>query len=433
MKRLLKIISVRGEFTKNALILTVGTGIAQFFPILFYPILGRIFTPVDFGILATLASITSILSVLSTGKYESSILIAETKQNAANIVGLVILISFLFLSVSLIFFQLFSNQISLWFNEPSLKAFLFIPPLSAFSIVIYNCYNEWCVRNKYFITLSWNKIINSSATTLSKLLLGIVKIASNGLIIGDLIGRMISAIGCVLRVLKKDKAVFLQISFKNMMILAKKHIEFPKYQLPDQLLSKIGGILPVLFIGAYFKSVEVGFYAMTMNILSVPLSTIGLAVRDVFRQRANEDYIINGNCFKVYIRLLKVISLSGLIGFLCLIFILPNLFSFVLGEQWLIAGQYSQILLPMITLSFISMSLSGVLIITNKMKISMYWQIYYVLSTVISLFIGFFFFRSIKMVLICFVIGRCSAYILYILLSYRFSKGNMVDSNMVKF
>ena len=87
----------------------------------------------------------------------------------------------------------------------------------------------------------------------------------------------------------------------------------------------------------------------------------------------------------------------------------------------------------MITLSFISMSLSGVLIITNKMKISMYWQIYYVLSTVISLFIGFFFFRSIKMVLICFVIGRCSAYILYILLSYRFSKGNMVDSNMVKF
>ena len=70
-------------------------------------------------------------------------------------------------------------------------------------------------------------------------------------------------------------------------------------------------LIKILYVAPYqriHRCLEVDL-GIVRNILSVPLSTIGLAVRDVFRQRANEDYIINGNCFKVYIRLLKVISL----------------------------------------------------------------------------------------------------------------------------
>jgi O-antigen/teichoic acid export membrane protein len=427
MKMSLTRYTIKGEFARNAFTLTLGTSIAQAFPMLFYPILGRIFTPAEFGLLATLTSITSILSVLATGRYENSILIANTKQDAANIIGLTLLLSFLILLISFIVLLLFSGQVVGWLNEPGLKKWLFICPISAFAIIIFGCYNEWCIRCKYFISLSWNKITNSASTTLSKVLFGFLKIISNGLVIGDLIGRIISAGGCVFQALQKDKTEFLQMSFKRMLLLAKRFKEFPKFSLPAQLLNTIGGSLPVLLIGAYFNSYEVGYYAMTMNVLSVPISIVSNAIRDVFRQRAYEEFVKTGNCVEIFKRLLKILIIFGGLGSVILFFVLPGIFSIVLGEQWRIAGKYSQILLPMIAINFVSIPLSSILIITEKIKIDLYWQIYYVGITLISLLFGCIIFQDIKIALICFSIGRGTAYLFYIFLTYRYSKGNITN------
>jgi O-antigen/teichoic acid export membrane protein len=411
-------------FAKNAFVLTVGTSIAQGFPLIFYPILGRIFTPSEFGLLATLTSITAILVVLTTGKYESSILITESKKDAANIVGLVLLLSFSILVFSLIVLQLISDKFIIWFDEPEIKKWLFVCPISAFAIIIFSCYNEWCVRNKYFVRLSWNKIINAASTTLGKLFFGFVKIVSNGLVVGDVIGRLITAGVCTISALKTDRTSFFQISFAQMRHLAKRYVEFPKYILPAQLINTFGVSLPVLMIGFYFNSVEVGYYAMTMNVLSVPVSVISMALKDVFRQRANEEYDRIGNCLDIYLRLLKILLILGIISFLVLFFALPEIFSIVLGKQWRTAGEYSQILLPMITVNFVSESLDGVFIIAEKLQAILFLQIYYVSITVISLLIGFLIFKDMKSCLICFTCGRISAYSLNLVLAYKYAKGD---------
>lgn len=423
MKKKLHRITGKSEFAKNTLTLTIGTSIAQFFPLLFYPILGRVFTPEEFGLLAILGTITAILVVLATGKYDQGVLITESKKEAANLIGLSLFLSVVVLLISFVLFQLFSNHIAGWFNEPLLKNWLWVPPLNAFVIIVFNCFNEWCVRHKYFTTLSWNKITNAAAHTLGKVFFGFVRVTSNGLVIGDLVGRTISAGSCIFRAFKNDKDAFCAISFKEFKPLSTKYIDFPKYTLPDQLINSVGVALPVLFIGAYFNSTEVGYYSMTMQVLSLPISLISRAVRDVFRQRANEDYIQYGSCLSIYKRLLIRLSLFATIATFIVIAFLPSIFAFVLGKQWEIAGQYSQILLPMMALNFISMSLSGIFIVVRKMNISLYWQIYYLVITIVSLFIGVFIFKTILATLICFSIGRGSAYLLYILLSYRYSKG----------
>jgi O-antigen/teichoic acid export membrane protein len=144
----------------------------------------------------------------------------------------------------------------------------------------------------------------------------------------------------------------------------------------------------------------------------------------VFRQRANEDYIKCGSCLPIYKRLLLRMTLLGFFGTVSLLFVLPQLFDLVLGTQWKISCQYSQILLPMITLYFISMSLSGVFIVVRKMKISMYWQIYFTLITIISLILGFCIFKTLIATLLCFAIGRGSAYLLHIILSIKYADSN---------
>lgn len=423
MKRFLKKLPIKGEFAKNTLTLTLGTSIAQAFPMLFYPILGRIFTPEQFGLLATLSSITAILVVLSTGKYESSILITKNKQDAANIIGLVLLLSFSVLLISVIVFYLFSAQMSVILNEPTLTRWLFISPLSAFVIIIYNCYNEWCVRNKYFNSLSWNKVINSGSTTLNKLFFGVINLFSNGLVIGDFIGRTISASGCIYRALKKDKEAFFQISFLKMRKMAKQYIEFPRFSLPGQLIDTFNSQLPTLMIASFFASNNVGFYAMAGNLLSVPASVISAAVMDVFRQRANEEWIEKGNCHFIYKKIVKVMFFIILPVSVLLMIFLPDLFSLLLGKNWYIAGIYARILIPNVAILFMFQVVSAVFIIANKMKASFIWQIFSIMLTVVSLYIGCYIFNDIQLTLISYVIARCIANLTRFYLTYQYSKG----------
>jgi len=420
---MLNCLPIKGEFTKNAFTLIIGTSIAQAFPLLFYPILGRIFKPAEFGLLAILTSITSVLTVLATGRYESSILITKTKNDAANVVGLVLLLSFSFLLISFIVLQIFSNEISLMLNEINLKKWLFICPISAFSIIIFNCYNEWCVRNKYFLILSWNKIINSAATTLSKLLFGLVKVSSNGLVFGDLIGRVISAGSCVFRAFRKDKAEFFQISYKRMGILAKQYVQFPKFSLPDQLLDTLNSQISTLFLAYFFMSSEVGFYAMAGSLLSVPASIIANAMRDVFRQRANEEWMNKGNCRDIYKKTVKMMFFIIVPASIILIIILPDLFSLLLGKNWRIAGVYARILISNEAILFIFQVVAAVFIIANKMRISFIWQFISLILTVVSLSIGYLIFKDVKMTLICYVIARCLANLSRFYLTYSYSKG----------
>jgi O-antigen/teichoic acid export membrane protein len=308
-------------------------------------------------------------------------------------------------------------------NEPQLKQWLFICPLSALAIIIFNTYNEWCVRNGYFKKLAINKITNASAITLSKLFLGLVKIFSQGLVVGDLIGRVISAGSCVFRAFQKDATAFKEISTSQMKKMAKEFAEFPKYIMPGRLLNEIGKHLPILFLGYYFNSTEVGYFSMTMLVVYAPVSMVAFAIKDVFRQRANEDFINRGNCRAIYSTVFKILVMISSIGLILLIFLLPAIFSIFLGKQWETASYYAQIFTVPILLSFVAVPLFDVIIIVNKLKMNFIWQLYYAVITLVSLWLGCVFYNNVVAAIYFLAIGRSSAYILSIILSYHYSKG----------
>ena len=412
----------RSEFGKNLITLGSGTALAQIIPFLFYPIIARIFTPAEFGLLATLTAITTIITEFSSGKYELGILVAKTKKDAVNLIGLTIFLSFFMVTIIYLILQLFFiDFLSQTLHEMELKKWLFICPVTAFFIIIYTTYNEWCVRNGYFKNLAVNKITNASAITLSKLFLGVFKFFSQGLVAGDVIGRGISAGTCIFRAIQKDITAFKEISIKQIKIIAKEFSAFPTFIMPGRLLNIIGQQLPVLFLGYYFNAVEVGYLSMTMLVFSVPVNVIALAVRDVFRQRANEEFKNAGNCRIIYMKVFKTLSIIAFIGIILSVLLLPVVFSIFLGEQWTTAAFYAQILAIPTLLSFVADPLSDLLIIANKLKVNFLWQIYYAVITGLSLWLGCVLYHDVIITLCFFAIGRSSAYILNILLSHHYA------------
>ncbi len=412
----------KSGFFRDTLILSGGTAIAQVLPFLFYPILGRIFTVEEFGLLATITAVTSIMAVVASGKYESAILVAKNKNEAASLALLALLVSALFLIVSYLILQTtLANALCRWVAEPMLKKILWICPISAWAIIIFTVYNEWCVREKHFKSLSLNKAINSGAIVGAKTLLGYVHIFGHGLVIGDTIGRAISAIICIMRAMARDGKTFMVVRWKDITAAAKKYADFPKFTMPGQLLNTIALNFPILMLAAYFDKAEVGHFSMAINIFAIPLTVISGAVRDVFRQRANEQIITTGNCralFKKVALLLTLISVGAAMVF---VWFLPQLTTVFLGPQWHTCGVYAQILCGAMVLSFIANSLSGMFIVANKLRHLFFWQIYFVVTTIAAIIVGGLIYKSMIVTVILFSVLRATAYLLSIVMTYHYT------------
>jgi O-antigen/teichoic acid export membrane protein len=411
------------KFIGNTAILTIGTVIAQILQLIFYPVLSRLYTPSDFGVLATVISFTSVLGVIATGKFDSAILIAPSKQVAANLVALIIILSSIILTLSLIILLFFSESISLLFNDTELNYWILFSPILAFLSIIYVVYNEWCVRNEYFKQLSVNKITNGAAISLSKTSLGFVKMFSGGLVIGELLGRFITAILCTVHALKKDKAVLLQQSKKKIVAVAKRYADCPKFILPGQLLNTVNAQITTFFFLTFFSVTELGYYSMAQVVLILPALVITNSVKDIFRKRANDIFIKEGNCIVFYNKTLMILAGISFFGFSVFYFIAPALFELVLGDQWNIAGKYAQILSPIVAISFFTEVGASMFIIAEKMKESLLWQIGYLFLTVSSLLIGYYCFGDIISMLYCLMIGRSIAQSINFLMTRRFAMG----------
>ncbi|QLK87927.1 hypothetical protein E3U36_07160 [Arsenophonus endosymbiont of Aphis craccivora] len=65
------------EFARNVVTLMTGTTIAQAIPIAISPLLTRIYTPKDFGVLALFISIIAILGSIANARYELAIMLPE--------------------------------------------------------------------------------------------------------------------------------------------------------------------------------------------------------------------------------------------------------------------------------------------------------------------------------------------------------------------
>ena len=72
-------------------------------------------------------------------------------------------------------------------------------------------------------------------------------------------------------------------------------------------------------------------------------------------------------------------------------------------------------------LSFIANSLSGMFIIANKLRQLFYWQLYFVVTTIAAILVGAIIYHSMMVTIILFSVLRATAYLLSIVMTYRYT------------
>lgn len=409
----------KSEFTKNVLTLMTGTTIAQAIPIAISPILTRIYTPEDFGIFALYMAIAAIISVIATGRYEMAIMLPKEENDVKSIVKLIMILlsTVTFIAFLIVFF--FNQIITNLFENPEISNWLYFLPISIFLVGLYQVYNYLLIREKNFKRLSTNKIIVSTTNSSTQLVYGFAFSNGYGLLLGNIIGYIISIYFII-----KSKVVNKYFHFKDNSIkeVAKEYQNFPKYDVPSVLVNVVANQLPLLVLGKYFGLGVVGFYSLMYKVLMVPISLLSSAVLDVFKQRATEDYNKYGNCKDIYVKTFKSLVLLGIIPFTILGIFAPEIFAFVFGEKWKIAGEFTQIMTPMFFLNFIVNPLSYTFFIAQKQKLNLIGQIILLILTIISIYVGVQF-NDKYFTVISFAISYSFVYIFYLAISFKFSLG----------
>lgn len=410
-----------GGFVRNAGVLTLGTLGSQAIVFAFYPVLTRLYTPAEFGVVSVIYMITSLLAVFASGAAEGAILIATSRRSAAHVIGWIAIRSTMVFLAAFIFSAILINcNIDQWI-EPEIQLWLPVVPILAAATVYFNCFSEWVLREKEFTQLARYRILQSVLVSILRTAGGILNVPTNGLIIGEIFGKVLATVAGVRSILINRFHYFRVINKRRINVERKRFEKFPRYMMPDQLINIAGGTIHIPFVAMVFGSAELGYLSMTMSILYLPVTVVSSAIKDVFRQRAASELKLRGSCRALYLKLLFPVAGVGLFGFGLIYAFSPWLFTFVLGANWSPVGEYTQILIPMFFLNFVSMSMGGVLVVTQRLGVSLGWQIANLAMTLLALIIGATIFQSVLATLWGLTIAKSTSYMMHMFLSYCYS------------
>lgn len=379
----------RTSFAGDVLKLVLGTAFAQLLGILASPILTRLYTPEAFGVFAIFTSITAIISVITCLRYELAIMLPESDEEAANLLGVSLMFAVMvsLLTVPIVWW---GRGILLgWINTSSLAPYLWLVPVAVLFSGIFTALNYWNSRTKQFGRLSIARVTTSLATTTGQLGAGFAGFATGGTMIGASVGgSMLATTVLGGQIWRDDRKIFLgAIRWSDMFTGVKRYRKFPLYDTWSSLLNTISWQLPALLMASFFSPAIVGYYALGFRILQMPMSLIGAAISQVFFQRA-ADAKMHKNLGVVVENTFGYLVVIGLYPILTLTLISRDLFAVVFGPNWTEAGVYAQLLSIWVFFWFVSSPLSTVFSILEKQEFLLKFNLVNFLTRFASLYIG---------------------------------------------
>lgn len=411
----------KNKFIKNVATLVAGTGLAQLIGILVSPVLTRLYTPTDFGTLALYLSLISVLGVIATGRYEMAIMLPteDSEPEVGKLLGVIATITIIVSILSLMAVVFFNHDIADLLGNTAISSWLYFVPLGLFLNSIYQSFYYLLIRGKSFKRLATNRIVHSSTNSSFQLVLGVLKVGGIGMLFSNILSYFFTSL-----LITRDRYVrgtLEKIEFSDIRLVAKKHKQFPLYDVPAVMVNLIANQFPIIALGKVFSLATVGFYSLTFRVLTAPLNLLSNSILDVFKQKATEDYNTYGTCRKIFMNTTKALVLLAAPPFLILGLFAPKLFVFFFGAEWLQAGVFAQLLAPMLFFKFIVSPLTYVFIIYRKQKINLMGQIILLASTLFAFTIGSNYGAEVAILL--FSVFYSLIYILYWIISYILSGG----------
>lgn len=374
---------------KNVFTLFSGNALGILIPIIFSPLLTRLYQPEDFGNFILFVSLIEIGTILATGRYELSILLPTKSSDALNLLTSILLLVTLVCSILFLFSVLIVDLG--FFDENRFDEIIYLTALGVLVNSISLILNYWNTRNSSFKIIASGKVIKGVTGTLFQMVFGYLFLSIPGLIIGRILGDFANMI---FQYFKNYKELsFKSYSLESGRSLLHQHIKFPKFSASTGLLNILSSKLPDLLLNFWFNPIYAGFYGLSARIINQPLNLVSSAFQQVFYKEIVDIHKLNSSktVYQHAVRTAKFLfSLSVLPGILVILFG-PELFMIVFGDEWVTSGIYAQWLMPWLMMVFVKSSISSIINVSGHLKQNMIIQGCLLFLRFMALYIGYYY------------------------------------------
>lgn len=351
-----------GSVFKGMFILLIGAGIARIIGLISIPILARIYSPEDYGVLAIYTSFTTVLVPIMTLRYVQAIPLPKTDVMAFNLFALCFkLIVFFTLTVTVVLI-FFGEVILSWFNMQALIPWRWLIVLGATGTALYELFSLWATRRKQYKTIARTQFMQSLIGNVTKIALGLLAFKPSGMIVGQFLNQS-AGITSFIKDARTDFIVYLPKIQKNKEVfLARYYQSFVWFRLPSQLLMVLSVQAPVMMMAILYDKEATGQLSLAMIALSLPVGLIGGAMAKAYYA---EIAALGKNKIDKIIKLTFVVQRNlffiGIPFALLVYFLSETVFRLIFGEEWATAGVFASILAPFILFQFTSSPLMEVI------------------------------------------------------------------------
>jgi O-antigen/teichoic acid export membrane protein len=369
--------TLRGSsFVRSVAVLAGGTALGQGLIVLASPLLTRLYTPLDFGVLAAYTSILSILLVVASLRYELAITLPEDDESAGSLLVLSLAIVLGMTALVGLTAWLLGGHIARWTNASALQPYLWLLPISFLGAGVYQVLNYWAVRKRAFGRIAQTQLSQGLGMVLTQVGSGLLELGPAGLLLGDVVGRVSGAGTLMTLSFRKDGSLFKRVSIPRIRWAALRYRRFPLLSSVSVLINSAGLQLPPLLMAAFYGPQAAGLFALGQRVIGMPMALVGRAVAQVYMGEASrlaqeDPGALHRLFFGTARRLLSVcivpIVALGASG--------PRVFTLLFGERWPEAGVYVRLLAIMFVAQFVVVPLSQTLNVLERQDWQLAWDV----------------------------------------------------------
>lgn len=356
------------------LTILAGTMLGQGMVVAMSPVLSRSYSAADFGALAVVTALASVLGAGATFGTDRALAVARDDHTvrALTLLGFVGALS---TGVAVTAVLGPGRQVLAgWFSAPALAELWWVVPVTTSVVALQRIVSALLARARRYSALAWRNAGQGIGQTACNLLL--VPLGPVGLVGGLAAGRLVGLLGTVRPgAMRSLSGLVTRLppgpAMRHAIVSHRRFLLLTPW---SAMLNVVGQQAPWLVIAAVHGSVTAGFVALTVRVLGSPVGMVADAVAQwaagAFGQRVRSGAPVRDLLLRLCVRL----TLLGVPAVALVVLAGPDLFAFVFGPGWRESGRYAQILVPAVAVQLAVSPVTQLLGMLGRQTTQLVWD-----------------------------------------------------------
>lgn len=365
------------SFVRKVGMLAGGTAASQAIGICAMPIVTRIYSPAQIGIVSLFLAFFGYWASTLSLRYEYALLIAQddAESHLVHRVAVIVVVVMALLGMPLLWLLQSSNLFEFGLLPPW-APLIAGPIFLGFGLFMVS--RSWALRAGLIRQVTQAAITRAAANAITRIGLGLAGGGVVALFVAELAGASVS----MARLATATRRHFTasrpaQFSRHDLRAVARKYSKFPLLETPSSWIDSLAFTLPLPMVASLYGAEAAGWFGLARLLVSVPNSQLGSAVADVFQMELAKAVLDRDGrrAHHIFYALIKKMALIGLAPLLAVIVLAPWLMPWVFGNQWAAAGSAAAAIAPWLYAALIVSPLSRALSVLQAQEFKLIYDV----------------------------------------------------------